>query len=181
MWLWWDHFYHSSYNVSENAMMRNRKRTGAVISPWLTPTLKGMEVSIFPIISLTTCFHTLFWSQKKIGEEIHICRGWKSGVCYWRCQKRIPDLKNANQLGRLWLFCKCSRVFKVKLPYWHPTPRVPNWYLTLCDFIIFNARSLRILLKHFSPISTRVMPRHLLGSDRYPLFGTGKIWPSYHS
>ena len=43
-------------NVSENSMMINRKRTGAMLSPCLTSTLKGMEVSIFLILCLDTRF-----------------------------------------------------------------------------------------------------------------------------
>ena len=40
---------------------------------------------------------------------------------------------------------------------------------------------MRNTLNIFAPMSIRVIPRHLLGSDRSPLFGTGKIWPSCHS
>ena len=45
---------HSSYNVSEKAIIRNRKRTDAMFLPCLTPTLKYMAVSILPIMSWTT-------------------------------------------------------------------------------------------------------------------------------
>ena len=47
---------HYFSNLSANAMMRNMNITGSMMYPCLTPTLKGMEVSIFPIISLTTLF-----------------------------------------------------------------------------------------------------------------------------
>ena len=47
-------------NVSENSMMRNRKITAAMLSPSFTPTLNGIDVSIFPIISLTTLIYTFF-------------------------------------------------------------------------------------------------------------------------
>ena len=46
--------------------------TGAVLSTCLTPTLKVVDVSIFPFISLTTLFCTFFLSQNKSGEEFHI-------------------------------------------------------------------------------------------------------------
>ena len=48
------------YNVSENSMMRNRKITAAMLSPSFTPTLNGIDVSIFPIISLTTLIYKFF-------------------------------------------------------------------------------------------------------------------------
>ena len=38
-----------------------------------------------------------------------------------------------------------------------------------------------MLLKIFYPRSISVTPRHLLGSLRFPLFGTGITWPSCHS
>ena len=54
---------------------------------------------------------------------------------------------NANQLGKLWLWRICSKIFKVKLPYWNTTPvGDPNWNLTPCDFMFLNARPHRILL-----------------------------------
>ena len=57
----------------------------------------------------------------------------------------------------------------------------PNWYLTPCAFMILNAFPHRMLLNMFLPMSIRVTPRLLLGSDRSTLFGTGTIWPSCHS
>ena len=86
------------------------------------------------------------------------------------------------QMGKFLLCHRCSKVFKLKLPCWHPTPKVePKWYLTPCDFMILNAHPHRMLLDMFSPISMRVTPRYFLGSDRSPLFGTGTLWPSFHS
>ena len=88
----------------------------------------------------------------------------------------------ATQLGMLWLFNKCRRVFKENLPSWHTTNGVdPNWYLTPHDFIIFNAHPHKMLLNMFALIFVRVKPRHLLGSNRFPIFGTGTIWPLCHS
>ena len=39
--------------VSAKAIMRKRESTGATLSPCFTPTSKGIEVSILPIINLT--------------------------------------------------------------------------------------------------------------------------------
>ena len=56
------------YKVWENAMTKNRKRTGAMLYTCLTTTLKGMDVSIFPIISLTTLFlYIVLIAEKKRG------------------------------------------------------------------------------------------------------------------
>jgi len=35
-------------------MMMKRKSTGGILSPYFTPTRNGMEVSLFPMINLTT-------------------------------------------------------------------------------------------------------------------------------
>ena len=47
---------HDFSNVSENFMIRNGKITVAMLSYCLTTTLKGMDVSILPIIRVTTVF-----------------------------------------------------------------------------------------------------------------------------
>ena len=44
-----------------------------------------------------------------------------------------------------------------------------------------NRRVHMMLLKIFDPRSISVTPRHLLGSLRFPLFGTGITWPSCHA
>ena len=57
---------HYFSKVSANSMIRNRKRTGDMLSLFLTPTLKGMDVSIFPINSLTTLFlYIILIAEKK--------------------------------------------------------------------------------------------------------------------
>ena len=59
---------HYFSNVLANDMISNRKRTGDMLSPCLTPTLKGMEVSSFPIISLTALFsYFLLVTEKNRG------------------------------------------------------------------------------------------------------------------
>ena len=51
---------HYFFNVSENVMTRNRKRTGSMLSPCLTNTLKNTGVSIFQLYVSTQCFSKLF-------------------------------------------------------------------------------------------------------------------------
>ena len=95
--------------------------------------------------------------------------------------KAFTISENATQLGKLWLCRRCIRVFKLNLPYWYPTPGVDtNFYLTPCVFMVLNASLHRMLLNIFARMYTRVTPRHLLGSYKTPLFGTGTIWTSCH-
>ena len=47
---------HSLSIISKNYMIRNKEITEAMFSNCLNPTLKDMDVSIYPIIRLTTLF-----------------------------------------------------------------------------------------------------------------------------
>ena len=44
---------HLSSSVSEKSIIKNRKSTGSMLSPFLTPTLKSMDASTLPMMSLT--------------------------------------------------------------------------------------------------------------------------------
>ena len=44
---------HSYYSVLAKAIIKNRNSTGAMLSPCLTTTFKSMDVSTFPMMSLT--------------------------------------------------------------------------------------------------------------------------------
>ena len=46
----------SYYSVLVKAITRNRNSTEDMLSPCLTPTLKSMDVSTLPMMSLTTIF-----------------------------------------------------------------------------------------------------------------------------
>ena len=168
--------------VSSNSMIRNRNRTGDMLYPWLTPTLKGMEVSIFPIISLTTLFlYTILFIKNIMGGAPYPAR-MPIRSLWLEVLKDFTRSENSTQLGNLWLFRRCSKVFKVNLPHLNPTPGVdPHWYLTPCAFMILNTRPYRIIINTFAPMPIRVTPRHFLVSDKSPLFCTGTIWTSYYS
>ena len=45
---------HSSFSVSEKAIIKNRNSIWYMLSPCLKPTLNSMDVSTFPMMSLTT-------------------------------------------------------------------------------------------------------------------------------
>ena len=66
---------HYFSNVLANGIIRNRKRTGDMLYFFLNPTLKGMEVSIFPIISLTALFsYFLLFAEQKGGVAPYLSR-----------------------------------------------------------------------------------------------------------
>ena len=163
-------------------MMRNRKRAGSILSHCLNLTLKSMEVSIFIIIGLTTLFSYILMivEQKRFGAPYLARMAIRS---FWLdVSKYFTMSSNATQLGKLWLCCRCSKLFKVNIPYGHLTPWVePHIYLTPCTFMTLNARQDRMLLNIFALMSIRVTPRHFLWSNKYPLFATGSIWPLWHS
>ena len=68
-------FVHSFYDVLKHSMMRNMNRTGYMLSPFLAPNLKGIGVSMFPIISLTTLvLYILLVAEKNQGGAPYLDR-----------------------------------------------------------------------------------------------------------
>ena len=66
---------HYFSNVSEISMTIHRKRTEAMLSRCLTHTLKGPNVSKFPIISLTKlCSYILMIAEQKRGGAPYLTR-----------------------------------------------------------------------------------------------------------
>ena len=173
---------HYFSKVSANAMIIYRKRTGATLSPCLTPTLKGMDVSKFSIISLTTLFlYILLIAQQKRGGYPYLDRMTIRSL-WLEVSKDFTRSASSTQLGKLWLCRRFSKVFKENILSWNPTHGVePNLYLTPCYFMILNACPHGMILNIFYPMSISVTPSHLLVSDKNPLFSTGTIWLSWHS
>ena len=58
---------HLSSSVSEKAIINNRNSTGAMLSPCLTPNFNSMDVSTFPMMSLTIPLSYI----RLIAEHIH--------------------------------------------------------------------------------------------------------------
>ena len=180
---WWSPcFVHSFSRVSAKPMMRKRNRTGAILPPCFTPTSKGIVVSIFPMMSLTA----LLLYMRAIANRRFGGQPYRSRILMRRTWLDVSNAltKSANktQVGRLWACRKCRSVLIVKLSSWQPTPGVdPNWYLTQCNLMILNNHVQSMELNIFEPMSMRVTPRHLLGSPRSPLLGTGTTRPSCHS
>ena len=108
---------HYFSNVLANDMISNRKRTGDMLSTLLTPTLNGMDVSIFPIISLTAMllYIIMIAEQNRVGATYLDRLVTRS---FWlEVSKAFTRYSNATQLSKLWLCLSCSRAFSVNLPY----------------------------------------------------------------
>ena len=172
---------HSCSITSANAIIRHRKRPGATLSPCLTPTSKGMEVSVFLMINLTLLLlYILCIVDHNFNGQPYFSRILIMRMCL-EVSKAFTK-SNVTQVGRLWLFRNCNIVLIVKLPSCHPTNGVDlNWYLTPCTSIILNSCVHRMLEKIIDPRSMSVTPRQFLGSLRFPLFGNGTTQPSCHS
>ena len=109
--------FHYFSNVSANYMIRNRKRTGDMLSTLLTPTLNGMDVSIFPISSLTAMllYIIIIAEQNRVGATYLDRLVTRS---FWlEVLKYFTRYSNATQLSKLRLCLSCSRAFSVNLPY----------------------------------------------------------------
>ena len=168
--------------VYENAIMMNRKSTGATLYPCFTPTSKVMEMSIFPIISLTLLsVYIILIAEHNLGGQPYFFS--ISTISLWlEVSNALTRSKNITNVGRLWLYRRCNIFLIVKLLCWHPTSGMEkNCYFTPCFLIILNNLVHRILMNIFDPISISVSPLHLLGSPRSLILGTGTSWPSWHS
>ena len=131
-------------NTVENLSMG--PRTGAILSPCLTPTLKLMDVYTFPMMIL----NMLLLYMRLIAE--HSLGGapyFPSMAISARLEvsKALTMSENSTHFGRLWVCLRCRSVLIVNVPSWNPTPDVdPNWHFTPCLLIILNSRLYMILM-----------------------------------
>ena len=117
-----NNFFHSSSNDSSKSIVRNRKRTRSMLAPWLT-------LQFSSIISLTTLFSWILLITKQNWGIDQYLTMMAVRSLWLEMSKAITRFAKTTQLGRLWLYLKCSRVLRVKIYYLHPTPGVdPNWF-----------------------------------------------------
>ena len=131
-------------------MIRNGKITVAMLSYCLTTTLKGMDVSILPIIRVTTVFlYILLIVENNRGGSAYL-DGIVIRSFWFEMSNDFTKYANTNQLGKVWLCLRCAKIFIVNITYWHPTPGVePNWYLTPWAFMILDSHPHRMLKNIF--------------------------------
>ena len=159
--LWRSCLIHYFSRVSEKSMMTKRKSTSAMLSPCLTETLKGMEVSILPIINITKLsLYILTIADRNLGGQPYLPK--IASISWWLdVSKYLTRSAKRTQVGKLWLCLRCRSFFMVNLPSWKPTPGVkPNWYFTLCLSNIKNNLGHKILLKILDPMSINVALLH---------------------
>ena len=152
------------------------------MSPCLTPTLKSMDFSTFPMMILTMLFlYMRLISEYSLGGEPYfpsmaMINAWL-GV-----SKSLTRSAIDTHVGRLWLCIICIIFFIVNVPYWHPNPGVdPHWNFMPCLLIIFNIYPHIIVLYILLPISIWVTPIHLLVLEVSPFWSIGTTWHSCHS
>ena len=102
---------HSCSITSANAITQNRKSTRATLSPCITPTSKGMDVSIFSLINLTMLLlYILLIAEHNFGGQPYFLK-----ILIMRTRFEVPKAfnKSANitHVGRLWLCHNCNIVF----------------------------------------------------------------------
>ena len=87
-----------------NAIIRNRNSTGAMLSPFFTLTLKSMDVSIFPMMILTTILsYVYFIYDHSLGGELHFTIMSMSSA-WLDTPKDLNMSANDTHVGRFW-FC----------------------------------------------------------------------------
>mmetsp|Transcript_22884 Transcript_22884/g.52540 ORF Transcript_22884/g.52540 Transcript_22884/m.52540 type:complete len:209 (-) Transcript_22884:166-792(-) len=166
---------------SAKAFMRKRNRTGAILSPCLTPTSCNISFTLFPIFKTTVrSVYIRLITLHRLGGAPYLSRilirSWWSAV-----SKALTKSTNATYVSWSWFRLILRSVLIVNSPSAHPTLGVPpNWNLFPCFWMILKMRSFRIELNIFDITSMSITPRHLLGLDRSPDFGTGTHWLICH-
>ena len=96
--------------------MINRNNTGETLSPCVTPTSKGMDISIFPSISLTLLsMYILLIAEHNFGGQPYFFN--ISNISLWfEVSNALKRSANMTNVGKLLLYLRCSIVLIVKLP-----------------------------------------------------------------
>ena len=107
----WDFISHRAAQLSSSVLAKeiiwNINRSGAMISPCLTPTLKSMYVSIFLMMSLTTLLpYMRFIAEHSLGGAPYFTSMDMSSA-WLEVSKNLDNDANANHVGRL---CLCLRL-----------------------------------------------------------------------
>ena len=101
---------HLSSSISENATIRNRNSTGAIMVSCLALTLRSMDVSILPMMSLTTLLLYMgLIAEHSLGgapyfTSMEISNAWLE------VSNALTRSMNGNHVGSLWL-CLICRMF----------------------------------------------------------------------
>ena len=107
---------HSSSSFSEKAIIRKRNSIGAMLSPCLTPTLKLMDVSILPMMSLTM----LLLYMRLIAEHsiwgVPYFTSMEMSSALLEVSEVMTRYSNATHVGRFWLCIRCRSILIVNVP-----------------------------------------------------------------
>ena len=107
---------HLYSSVLEKAIIGNRKSTGAMMSPYLTPTLKSMDVSTLLMMSLTMHFlYMRFIDEHSLGGAPYF-PSMAMGNAFLEVSNSLTRSVNAAHVGRLWMLIRCISVLIVNVP-----------------------------------------------------------------
>ena len=99
---------HSSSSVLAKDIIRNRNRTGAILSPCLTTTLKSIVVSFLIMMSLTTLLSYMhLMAEHGLGGAPYFPNMVMSNA-WLEVSKAFTRFTNATSVGSFWLCLKCS-------------------------------------------------------------------------
>ena len=101
---------HYFSSVSANSIMMNRKRKGATLSHCFTTTSKGMDMSIFPSISLNLLsMYILLITEHNLGGQRYFFN--ISTISLWlEVSNALTKSANIANVGRLLLYFRCNIV-----------------------------------------------------------------------
>ena len=108
---------HLSSSVSDKVIIRNKNSTGAMMSPCLIPTLKSMDVSILPVMSLITLFsYVRLMAEHSLG-GVRYFPNVEMSNAWFGVSKALNRSVNATHVGRLWFCLICRSFLIVNVPF----------------------------------------------------------------
>ena len=169
-------------SVSAKAVIRNKKRTGDMLSPWQTPIVwDGLYSLSLSLVTILRYVCSLLVTDTHLEGAPYFPRIWISNL--WSAV--LHALTRSTNRTNVWRLC-CLRLWRTDLrmkdPSWHPFLGVaPNWLFVLCPSSRMYSLSVSILPKILEHASVALIPLHLLGLLMSPLFGFRTNYPSFHS
>mmetsp|Transcript_928 Transcript_928/g.2567 ORF Transcript_928/g.2567 Transcript_928/m.2567 type:complete len:298 (+) Transcript_928:2794-3687(+) len=160
-------------NVSMAAWITKRKRTGAMLSPCLTPTVESKTTSTPPTVSLTRTLVCSMPMRRMRCAGTPYLPSMSNMAALSTESKALTRSTKSTQVPRPCSFLFRSAVLSVKIPSEHPRPpRKPFWYSTPTLRSCLSSRDAMMESTTLSITSSSMIPRQLEGLLGSPFLGS---------
>ncbi len=124
--------------VSANAVMRKKNRTGAMLSPWHMPTLRGISTISFSILSMQCCQCRLFGLRQQFFWGAPLRSRMRSSRVWLAVLYALTRSTKPTYVARLWFHCVLRSAFKVNRPFLQPSSGVHCSYCVTLHLFCFG-------------------------------------------